>query len=532
MNRAQVARREQARRALAFESLIDFCAYVDPDAALGGARDTFIENRYRAAHLCKIAEYVERAVDGTLWNGVEGSGKRVLLITTPPGHWKSSLVSRKFPAWYIGRNFTRNLAHQVILTSYNSSLAEANNRAVLELVRDNPLYKNVFDVRVSRWSQSAEEWAIEGEPFPACVAGGVGGGLTGRHGLIVVDDPIRDRSQANSPTYIQTLWDWWVDVVRTRPSSQEFILGIWTRWTENDPAGRLLAGRMKGENDERIVYLRLPALAETDGERRSVAGMGLPVDTADPMGRAPGDALWPEKETSDEHRATRRAFPLTFDSLYQGRPRPHGGFVVGRLAFKNIPMPSRDVRWVLGVDWAFTEKHLAPKHNNDPDYTAVALVGLWTPAGNVDDARIVIGSVGRVQANQHDARQFVKGQMQAVGNRVPVRSAQDGIDKLFLDAMRRDTELIGHSIRNIGHIAGDKLTRAAPWLEMAHAGLVYLVIGNWNEEFLTSVERFPHGAHDDMEDAISVAVHALGLGQRKREATSTRFAFYGQRVGL
>lgn len=531
MNKPQLAKREQARRALARQSLIDFCAYVDPDAACPGATDTFVQNRYRARHLGKVAEYIERAVNGSLWDNVPGDGKKILLITTPPGHWKSSLVSRKFPPWYIGRNHAMSLPHQVILTSYNSSLAEANNRAVLELVRDNPLYANIFpDIKVSRNSQSAEEWSLEGEPFPACVAGGVGGGLTGKHGLTIVDDPIKDRAQANSITYIQTLWDWWVDVVRTRPHSQhEFILGIWTRWTEFDPAGKLLTGRAKGENSERIVYLRLPALAETAKERQSAASMGLPVDDKDPLGREPGEALWPDEESAVAHEATRKSFPVTFDSLYQGRPRPQGGFVVGRAQFKSLPSaPTQDVRWVLGVDWAFTEKQVAPT-KNDPDYTAVSLVGLWTPTNNKDDARLVIAYAARKQANQHEARQFVKAQMQAVGKRIPMRSAQDGIDKLFLDAMRRDADLVGYSIKNLGHIPGDKMTKATPWLEMAHAGLVYIVAGAWNDEFLTSVERFPHGAHDDIEDAISNGVHALGLGQKERKASSSSTVkFYGR----
>lgn len=528
---AQKARAERARRELCTRSLIDFACYVDPDAAYPGARDTFVHNRYRARHLQFIAQVIEQAVEGSLWADMPGDGKKVLLITTPPGHWKSSLVSRKFPAWYIGRNQALRLPHQVILTSYNSSLAEANNRAVLELVRDNPLYANIFPgIKISRSSQGSEEWSLEGEPFPACVAGGVGGGLTGKHGLTVVDDPIKDRAQANSPAYIQTLWDWWVDVVRTRPHSlHEFILGIWTRWTEYDPAGKLLNDKHAGKNDERIVYIRLPALAETQAERESAASMGLPVDQEDPLGREPGEALWPEEESAAAHEATKRSFPITFDSLYQGRPRPAAGFVVGRNNFKMLPVaPQKDVRWVMPIDWAYTEKELAPKRGNDPDYTAVGLVGLWTPNGNQNDARLVIAYLARKQANQHEAKLFAKSQILAVGKRIPVRCAQDGIDRLFLDAMRRDADLVAYSIKNLDNLAGDKLTKAQPWLEMAQAGNVYLVTGYWNDEFIASVERFPHGAHDDYEDVVSVGVHALGLGQKGRKASSARVAGFGR----
>lgn len=528
-SRPELALREIARRELARQSLTDFCAYVDPDAAPQEARDPFIENPYRAAHLRLIAQTIERAIDGSLWTNIPGEGKKILLITTPPGHWKSSLVSRKFPAWYIGRQFAAKALYQVILTSYNASLAEANNRAVLETIRDNPLYGNVFpEVALSPSSQSAQEFALLGESFPACVAAGVGGGLTGKHGLVVVDDPIRDRAQANSPSYIQTLWDWWIDVVRTRPRRDEFILGIWTRWTELDPAGKLLTGKRDGENDERIYYLRLPALAETDRERQAAASMGLPVDETDPLGRVPGEALWEDESSAAEHEATRKSFPLTFESLYQGRPRPSGGYVVGRANFRILPTaPAKDVRWVMPIDWAYTERQLAPRKNHDPDYTAVGLLGLWTPNGNRDDARLVLAFAARIQADQFGAKQFVKSNIQAVGKRVPVRSAQDGIDRLFLSSMRSDADLIGHSISNLAKLPGDKVTKATPWMEMAQAGNFYVVVGPWNDEFFNSVERFPHGAHDDYEDMLSVGAHYFGLGHQRRQASAERMKFYG-----
>lgn len=530
LSRSGSAQRELARRTLARESLIDFCAYVDPDAAPADALDPFVQNPYRARHLTHISKIIERAMDGSLWHNVPGDGKKIVLITTPPGHWKSSLVSRKFPPFYIGKQFARRLPHQVILTSYNASLAEENNRAALELVRDNPLYANVFpEIQLNPGSQSSEKWGLAGESFPACIAAGVGGGLTGKHGIVVVDDPIRDRAQANSPTYISTLWEWWVDVVRTRPRRDEFILGIWTRWTEMDPAGKLMADKAKGENDERIVYIRLPALAETHAEREAAASMGLPVDNADPLGRQPGESLWPDEASAAEHEATKRSFPLTFESLYQGRPRPTGGHVVGRNNFKMLPVaPKLDIRWVMPVDWAYTEKETAPRKTNDPDYVAVGVLGLWTPGGNRQDARLVLAYAARKQAGQHEAKQFVKQNMLALGSSIPVRSAQDGIDRLFLDAMRQDADLIRFSIKNLSQMKGDKVTKATPWMEIAQAGNFYVVAAPWNDDFFSSVERFPHGAHDDYEDMISVGTHYFGLGHKIRKASSQQVQGFGR----
>lgn len=517
-DRPQAARQELARRLLAERSLIDFCAYVDPDARLDDDHDAFIHNWYRAAHLHLIAKYLERAESGELWAVLPGDGKKILIITTPPRHWKSSLVSRKFPAWFVGKRKAANRPHQVILTSYGATLAEANNRTVLETLT-NPRYLSVFPgVALSSKSQAVNEWSLAGEPYPTGVAAGVGGGLTGQGAdCLVIDDPIKDRAEANSALARARLWGWWEDVARTRLNPDGFCVIVLTRWHPDDLVGRLLAQQAREPGAERIVHLRLPALAETPSERQAAASQGLPLDKTDPLGRAPGEALWGERITAAEHEATKRAAPTSFASLFQGRPSPEGGYMAGRDNFKTLPKaPTSNIRWVLCVDWAYTEKQTAPKQS-EPDYTAIALLGLWRPSGEQDVARLVLAYAARIQADQFGAKQFVKTNILSVGRNVPVRSAQDGIDRLFLSGMRADPELLHYSIKNLARIPGDKVTKATPWLEIAQAGYFYVVSGPWNEMFFSSVEVFPYGANDDVEDAISVGAHHFGLGDVKRQ---------------
>jgi len=546
--RSAMARRERARRQLARTNLTDFCCYVDQGAASPGALDSFISNHYRAQHLALIANYIEGAANGSLFDAVPGNGKKILIITTPPGHWKSSLVSRKLPAFFVARRaeaqrLARKVAketgqplaavggHQVILTSYNATLAQSNNRAVLELVRDNAQFKKLFPhFELSKNNQSSEEWALAGDTFPACVAAGVGGGLTGKHAdLCIVDDPIKDRAQANSQTYINQLWDWWNDVLRTRVNPMGFILGIWTRWSENDPAGRLAKQLASGESEERLVMLRLPALAETQKERAAVATMGLPVDERDPLNREPGQALWPAKESAAEHLATKRTAPLTFDSLMQGRPRPSGGHLAGREAITVLAVaPATGVRWIYGTDWALTEKQASPKAG-DPDYTVIARVGLWQP-DRTGQARLIISHIERGQLGPAAARKMVKDQLVAAGRAAKMVSGQANFERIHLADLRADPQLMGVSMRNMTRkqLMGDKVTRATPWLEMAEAGLVYAVAGAWNNDFFNELENFPHGAHDDQIDAISVAVIALGIGARDKKARSANVAGFGR----
>jgi len=527
------ARRELARRELAQESLIDFCAYVDPDAAWPGAEDAFVQNRYRARHLRLIAQYIEMAMSGDLWLGVPGTGKKVLLITTPPGHWKSSLVSRKFPAWFVGHQTLHKWPHQLILTSYNAALAEGNNTKVIDTIAENALYRNVFpQVVPSKREWSAQKWSLaEDTAFTTCRAAGVGGGLTGYHARVaVVDDPIKSRKDANSPTFISTLWDWWNDELRTRLLDEDsFILGIWTRWSENDPAGKILTAKQNGQNEDQVVLLRLPALAETHKERVSAGKMGLPIDKADPLGRKAGEALWPEVESAGQHEATRKSIPATFDSLYQGRPRPAGGFIAGREQFQILTSkPRKHVKWVWGTDWAITEKESAPKGNADPDYTVAALVGLWTPNGDKKDSRLIIARIARGQHKTRKAKNMIKKVCSSY--KCPIYGGQAHIETIVFDDLRYDSQLIDYRLKVLkpSQMPGDKVTRAKTWLEdRLEAGQVYVLQGPWNEDFFDEVEKFPHGAHDDQIDAISVAVHALGLGQRSKQVQSATVRGFG-----
>lgn len=512
------AKAELAKRELARRNLIDFCAYTDPEAAA----------MYRRPHLRLIGAAVDAALDGLLWSGVgldprlkfltrqktwAGSGRRHLFINVEPGSWKSSTISRKLPQYAVAKLRRMGKPHQFLMASYNATIAEGNNAKVLESMEEQR-YKNVFpEIKLSTRERSAEKWSLADDfAFTTCKAAGVGGGLTGYHGFVgAQDDPIKDRADANSATKKETLWEWTNDVWFTRLlwDLGAFNLSMWTRWAEDDPQGRLLKLKMEGKIQDQIVVLRIPAVAETDKERQAVAKLGLPVDEADPLGREPGELMMPGKGRAEMYESIRLAQPVTFESLYQQRPRPAGGFMVGEANFRVIPaMPKANIKWVWGTDWALTEKQVAPKRKNDPDYTVAALVGVNTESG-----RIVIAQIVRGQLNQHDAREMVTTTVLGTGEKYPIRAGQANVDKIHLDEMMRDPRLVGFSIRMLSRKehGGDKMEKATPWLERAQAGLVDVVAGAWNPYFFSQVENFPHGAHDDDIDAVSVGVAALGI---------------------
>lgn len=512
------AQKELARRQLAAKRLIPFAQYVDPDQAAN----------YSAAHLRLIAEYLEKAESDTLWDNVPGQGKKILVINTPPRHWKTSII-KKFVAWFVGKRVKAKKPHQIIVTSYGASLAEATNLAALETVKSK-LYSNVFpEVQLSTKSQSMSVWGLEGESVPCSVATGVGGGLTGQGAdCLIIDDPIKDRVEANSATIRQKQWEWWSDVARTRSNPGGFIVIVLTRWHPDDLVGRLLKQAQDEPGDERIVVLRLPALAETEAERKAAFKQLGIIEPCDPLNRKPGEALWPSRQPAGEHLATKRTSPRTFDSLFQGLPTPAGGYLIGREKFKMLPeAPKSHIKWCWATDWALKAKETS---KDDPDFTVAMLIGLWTPEGNKDDARIVIARCVRGQKGVHAGRLMVRDAVLSGPAGAVIAGASNGaqvaLDNLTLDALKRDPKLLNFRVKDVG-MKGDKVSRAQPWLDRADGGTVYVVEGSWNEEFFTELESFPNGSHDDQVDAVSVGVTYFGISAGPKNASSKKMSFYG-----
>lgn len=513
---------ELARRELARRRFSRFPGYVDPKQA---------EN-YEAAHLQLIAAYLEKAESGELWQGMEGSGKRILIIEAPPRHWKTSLLN-KFGGWFVGKRVreegdsARIAGHQLMMISYGASLAETNSRSVLELVVS-PRYRNVFgEVKLNRNMQSASLWGLAGEPHPTGVAGGVGGPLTGQGAdCMIIDDPVKGPEEAYSQASRESKWLWMTTVAFTRINPGGFMVLTLTRWHDEDVAGKLLKQHREGVGDHRIVTLRLPAIAETDEERQSAGELGLPVDAADPLGREPGEALWPERYSAADLEATKSTDEVAFEALFQGRPGKDGGYLLGRQHLKMLEIPPEQgsIRWCIATDWAMTEKEQTPRKGTDPDWTVMGLVGLWLPDNDKKDARIVIAAVERLQARVPDARKRLKRFAQEVEKRIGTRpavvAAQDNIDTVALDDMRADADWLNWPILNIARrmMKGDKVVKSEPWRSRAVNGRVYVVADKWwgkewNTRFFVEVEAFPRGAKDDQVDMVSAATHYFGMGQ-------------------
>lgn len=230
------------------------------------------------------------------------AGERLrVMVTMPPRAGKSRRTSRWGPVWYM----RRQPDHRFMLASYAAHLADDHGRWVRNIITE---HASTLGIDLRYGSQAANRFDVAGHEG-GMVTAGVGGALTGRGAHVAcVDDPFKGSEDAGSPTQRDRVWDWWQSVLLTRLEPQGSVLLVNTRWDDDDLSGRLL----KEEPDDWIV-IDLPALALSDD---------------DPLGRQPGEALWPARYSADDYARIRKSVgERVWWSLYQQQPRPLEGGV-------------------------------------------------------------------------------------------------------------------------------------------------------------------------------------------------------------
>ena len=246
----------------------------------------------------------------------EGKIKK-LLVFMPPQHGKSELTSRRLPAFILGINPDC----KIVGASYSADLSKSFNRDVQRII-DNKDYNNVFPdtfLNASNVKTSAKGSFLRNADIFEIVnkrgfykSVGVGGSLTGTPiDVGIIDDPIKDPQQANSPTYRARLWEWYTQVFLTRLHNNSQILITLTRWHEDDLAGRLLK-----DSPEDWEIISFPAILENEGQRS--AGDNRTI----------GGPLWEERHSLEKLLDFKKKNPRGFSALYQQDPRPlEGGLV-------------------------------------------------------------------------------------------------------------------------------------------------------------------------------------------------------------
>lgn len=408
-------------------------------------------------HLRLIQHHLEGIMTGRI---------RRLMIMVPPRHGKSELTTIHWPAYLLQRWPHR----RVVVAAYNATLAEKFSRRTRNIARR-------VGVQLDPERSAVADWLTTAGGGLRAV--GVGGGITGQGADgVIIDDPVKSREEADSPTFRDRVWDWFTDDLYTRLEPGGFMVLIMTRWHEDDLAGRILAS----EQARDWTVVKLPALAEAD----------------DALGRQPGDALWPQRY--DEAALAQIANVIGsrgWDALYQQRPNPPGGAVFKREWFKIVDHAPADLHWVRYWD-------LAASTRSSADYTASAACAMD------DDGILWVRDMIHGRWEWPDQRRLMIQTMQAEPDvRHGIEEALHGL--AAVQELLRARDVAHVSLQGI-RVDRDKLSRALPWAARAEAGRVRLVRGEWITRFLDETAAFPRGAHDDQIDAVSGAVEMIGGG--------------------
>lgn len=414
---------------------------------------------------------------------IDGKNNR-LIIQVPPRTGKSLLSSQLFPAAYLLAHPDRNVG----ITSYSAELAQGFNRNAREMFRGAGGQLDPYAQAVTMWktAQGGSCWAV-----------GTGGTVTGRSGhLLILDDVVKDRAEAESALISQRTWDWYTSALYTRLEPQVgAIVMLMTRWSEDDLIGRVLdlERNVSPEARENWTIVDLPALYEDPGDRPQLPEHCKVV--AD-WRTEPGQALCPQRYDETALLRIREAVGTRdFASLYQQRPAPDGGnlFHPDWWQFYAVDdsLPDFD-RVMLSVDCTFTDAKTS-------DYVVGAVIG---QAGNryyvLDLAREKLDVVGTMAMISRLYKRHNP-------NGCLIELAASGY-AVYQMLRQKVPGMIGYNPHG-----KSKVARASGIIPVVEAGNVYLPqSAPWLESFINEFSLFPASKNDDMVDAISMAINYCG----------------------
>lgn len=453
--RARAALTLRTRRGAAVRQPVPFGAWM---------AEARLEHEWTARHFVAMQRLLDQVTAGTV---------RRVYFQIPIRHGKTEHNTIGYGACRL----EQNPKCRILVCSYNERRAQKFSREIRKLARKR-------GVVLSTERDAAGEW--ETAQGGGVQAVGAGAGVASVNAdLILIDDPIGSRDDAESQAKRDQVWDWLTNDILARCEPTTAVVMTMSRWHQDDPAGRLL-----DQQRARWTVLDLPADAEED----------------DALGREPGDPLWPEmrgEDWLDEKYEELGAYG--FASLLQGRPRPREGGMFKWdwwLLTDAVPALGQLVRY---WDLAGTE----PKGGrHDPDYSAGAL------ACRMLDLRTAIVDVARFRKSIHgrdaELARIAREDLAKYGGRVRWWIETEA----GIAGAERTAELV-RVLQSIGlavyteHPTGNKVLRAEPLASMAEVGNVLLCPGEWRDPFRAEAADFPNGKHDDQIDAAAGAVAKL-----------------------
>lgn len=452
----KLAQRELARRRLCREHYLPFVMRFNPDYMAGWVHKDI------ARRLEKFSEDV----------ALKRSPR--VMLTMPPRAGKSVLTSKTFGAWHLGKYPT----HEIMNCSYSGSLSMSFSRGVRQLMRD-PAYHTLFDTRLDPDSQSAEAWlTTEGGGFTSA---GIGGAITGKGAhILVIDDPVKNREDAESETARNNAWDWYTSTAYTRLAPGGGVLIILTRWHDDDLAGRLIAAMGDKEADQ-WELVNYPAIALEDEKYRRA-----------------GEALHPERYDEKALARIRKVIgERDWGALYQQNPVPDQGgyFKKEDFVFYDINDPTAVPRDAGMVNYAAWDLAIGQKQIND-----------YSVGGCVSIDRDLDLWIRDIRRGRWDAMDLVN---EILNFHVKWKPQRTGIEKgmiemtlaPYLKQEKAKRKIWDFNYTELKTGKQDKVARARTIQGMHQARKIHIPYNApWTEDFITELLRFPYGVNDDQVD--------------------------------
>ncbi|MEH7480246.1 phage terminase large subunit [Neobacillus drentensis] len=438
-------------------SYVDYVEYV---------HDGLYQHAKHTEYLCGV---IQEALDKKrqMLSGEIPKRNQYIALSIPPRHSKSMTITETLPSYYLG-NFPND---RVILAGYNTEFATKFGKKNKEKVER--YGEKIFGRTIKKGSSSATDWDIEGHRG-GVISRGILSGVTGEGSdLMIIDDPIKTREEADSQVTRNKIWGEWIDSFSTRLHPAAIVIIIMTRWHEDDLVGRLLNEEYGEPLPWRVINLSLEA------------------EDNDLLGRKIGEPLWEERYGYDFIETRKKMSASSFNSLYQGRPTSQEGNLVKREWWKKYTTLPDIPRKIMSVDATF-------KDSDNSDYVSIQV---WGKSG-----------INAYLLDRVKARMDFPTTLKEINK---MKSKHTDVSGVFIEDKANGSAIIAMLKTKIAGIIpvnpqGGKVSRVNAVSDYIQAGNVWLPKEQpWTEEYIEEWAAFPRGKHDDEVDCGSQALNKL-----------------------
>ncbi len=439
------------------------------------------------SYICdKVQEFIEKDT---------GHAFDILVLSIPPQHGKSMTITETLPSWYLGKFPTK----RIIEASYSEDFAQLFGRRNLRKIEQ--FGKGLFNIEKGKIANNTEFELSNG--IGGMISRGILSGVTGRPAdLMIIDDPVKNRQEADSKTYRDRIWAEWNDSFKSRLSFGAKVIIIQTRWHEDDFAGRII------KNEKHVTVINLKCEA----------------DDNDPLGRKPGEALCPEIGKGNEwlkdfkSTFTTKEGSRTWNALYQGSPTPDDGNIFKRKWFKYYEKLPTLPYMLISVDATFKDKE-------DNDFVSIQV---WGKRNSdfylIDRVKEHFGFTETLNVIRQLRNKYNKCSAVLIEDKANGSAIVEVLQREFSGIIPINPE-------------GGKIARANAVSPSFESGNVYFPKNKqWLYDYETELVSFPNAEHDDDVDCTTQAVNrlrnitAIEMSEEQKELYEYEQKKYRQKV--